>query len=83
MTPFDQFINFLAQGLPGFNPWLIVKLLLLLGLVLYFAFAVIILRQVGLMNETVKTPLGWFLRLIAVVHLAAVIFIFFLGLWWL
>jgi hypothetical protein len=81
MTPFDQFINFLAQGLSGFNPWLIVKLLVLIGLLLYTAFAVIILRQVGLMNETVKTSLGWFLRLLAVVHLAAVILIFFLGLW--
>lgn len=81
MTPFDQFIAFLAHGLPSFNPWLIVKLLLLLGLALYFAFAVIVLRQVILMDETVKSSLGWLLKLLAAIHLIVVVLIFFLSLW--
>ncbi|MFH1840556.1 MAG: DUF5657 family protein [Candidatus Shapirobacteria bacterium] len=81
MTPFDQFIAFLAQGLPGFDPWLIIKIFVLIALFLYLAFAVIVLRQVMLMDETVKSSLGGLFKLLAAVHLVAVVLIFFLSLW--
>jgi hypothetical protein len=83
MTPFDQFIAFLAQGLPGFNLWVIAKILVLIGEILYLAFTVIVLRQVSLMDETVKSSLGWLLKLIAVLHLAAALLLFFFSLFFL
>ncbi len=47
----------------------IIKWFLLAGLVMYLAFAGIIVRQVGVMSETIQDPLNPLIKLFAWVHL--------------
>jgi hypothetical protein len=78
MTPFDQLIQFLTSL--GSNPWVLVKPLFLIGFLLYIAFAVIIVRQVKMMRQTLNGILDLPLKLIALVHLGIAIFIFLIAL---
>lgn len=80
MTPFDSFVQFLANLIPVFSIWWIVKLLFLLALLIYLAFAVIIIRQISLMSKTLHTEFAIPIKLVAWIHLAAVILTFFLAL---
>jgi hypothetical protein len=77
MTPFEQFVQNLAAS--GFNFWFLIKILFIIALALYLAFAVIIVRQVKVMFETLKGMLDWPIKLIAWVHLAIAVFIFILA----
>lgn len=74
MTPLER----LAQVSPLLNALLIVKLFILLGLMLYLIFAMVVVRQVQLMNQTLKGSLNLPLRLFAWVHfgLAVLVFLF-------
>ena len=45
-----------------------VKILFLIGFVVYVVFAFILLRQTKIMRSTVETPLGSKLRIIAILH---------------
>lgn len=54
---------------PTFSIWLVVKLMMLVGLFLYLAFSVIVVRQVVLMSKTLIGEFGDILRLISWVHL--------------
>lgn len=69
MTPAERFLKTLTEFIIRFNTWSLIKALSLVGLLIYVAFAVIVVRQVGLMTRTVNDPLNWPLRLIAWVHL--------------
>jgi len=80
VTPFDRFLQMLATLAPELTIWLLVKLLFLVGLGIYIFFAAIIIRQVGLMNRTLKGTLDVGVRLLAWMHFLAVIFIFILAL---
>lgn len=62
------------------NPWILVKVLFLVGLVLYLAFAVIVVRQVKLMNRTLNGLFDIPLRLFSLVHLIVAIGVFILAL---
>jgi hypothetical protein len=77
MSPFEQ----LLQNLSGttFNPWVLVKLLFLLGLLVYVAFAAVVIRQVGIMNRTLNASFNTFLRLIAWIHLGVAVGIWLLA----
>ena len=77
MTPFEEFVQNLAVS--GFNFWFLIKILFIIALGLYLAFAVIIVRQVKVMFETLKGMLDWPIRLVAWIHLAIAIFIFILA----
>jgi len=77
MTPFEQFIQFLASL--TFNPWILVKLLFLIGLLIYLAFAVIVVRQVNLMIRALNGELETSLRLISWLHLIVAIGVFLLA----
>jgi len=77
VTPFEQFVQNLA--VPGFNFWFLIKILFIIALALYLAFAVIIVRQVKIMFETLKGMLDWPIKLVAWVHLAIAAFIFILA----
>jgi len=79
-TPFDQFVNFIVQLIPVFSIWWLIKLLYLAVLGLYIAFAVIVVRQLKLMSETVKASLNALLSVIAVAHLLVAILVFLLAL---
>jgi len=80
MTQADQFIQFLADLVRDFNIWFLVKILFLIGLTIYLAFAVIVIRQVGLMSKTVNGPLETPIKSIAWIHLLVAIGVFLLAL---
>lgn len=80
MTPFEKFIQFLAEILPRFSIWWLVKGLFVLGLALYLAFAVIVIRQVGLMSKTLNGEFAIPLKLISYVHLLVALAVFLLAL---
>ena len=77
MTPFEEFVQNLT--LSGSNFWFLIKILFIVALSLYLAFAVIIVRQVKIMFETLKGMLDWPIKLIAWVHLGIACFIFILA----
>lgn len=79
MTPADKFIEFLAALIPQLSIFWAVKALFLVGLALYVAFAVIVLRQVGLMNKTLQTGFDLPLKLIAWIHLLGAILSFLIA----
>lgn len=60
--------------------WLIFKLLTLLGLAIYVIFAVVVVRQEQLMTKVLEAASEKMLRVFALFHLAASIFVFFLAL---
>lgn len=80
MTPFDRLLDALFQGDFTLDIWFFVKILFLIGLAFYLAFAVIVVRQVNLMAKAVNVPMEIPLRLIAWVHLLAAIGLFLLAL---
>ncbi|HBC72426.1 MAG: hypothetical protein UX91_C0001G0131 [Candidatus Amesbacteria bacterium GW2011_GWB1_47_19] len=62
----DQVILSLAKG---FNPEKIVKGFFVAGLLMYCAFALIIVRQTGVMSETIEAKYNGVLRAFAWIHL--------------
>lgn len=80
MTPADQFIQFLADLIRNFDIWLLIKTLFLIGLAIYLAFAVIVIRQVGLMSKTVNGTLEIPIKSITWIHLLVAIGVFLLAL---
>jgi len=71
-------INFIENFL-GFSVWGIVKLFFMLAIVLYIIFAVVIVRQVKLMGQTISDKNNYLLSLIAWLHLAIALFVFLLA----
>lgn len=59
---------------------LILKIFVLLGLAVYAIFAVVIVRQESLMAHVLEEAFEPFLRMLAYVHLAAAVGLFFLAL---
>lgn len=64
----------------GFSVWFFVKLLLLFGIAVYLVFAVVVIRQVGLMTETVDMPFDPTLRTLAWAHLIFAMSVFLIAL---
>ena len=71
-------INFIENFL-GFSVWGVVKLFFMLAIVLYIIFAVVIVRQVKLMGQTISDKNNYLLSLIAWLHLAIALFVFLLA----
>jgi len=80
MTPAENFIKFLVKTIPSLSIWLPIKILFIIGLFLYFAFAVIIVRQVGLMGKTLDGEFNLPLKFFALVHLIISLGVFLLAL---
>jgi hypothetical protein len=78
MTPADKFIQLLAGILPSLSIWWLIKGLFVIGIGLYVAFAVIVIRQVDLMAKTLKGDFVSFLKLFSWVHLLVAVFTFLL-----
>jgi hypothetical protein len=78
MTPFERLIEALTSV--TLTPWIIFKILYLLGFLLYIAFAVIVVRQVNLMIQTLNGVLRLPLKIVALIHLGVAVFIFWLAL---
>jgi len=75
MNP-EQFLFFLTS----LSPFIIIKVFVLTILALYIIFALICFRQVDLMNKVVEAQISPVLRLIALIHLGAAVFVFLLSL---
>lgn len=60
----------------GISVWLIVKIFVLLGLVFYFVFALVVVRQVQLMTETLEVGFETQLKILSYLHLAFAILVF-------
>jgi hypothetical protein len=60
----------LTTWLFGLTVFAIVKWLLIIGLTMYLAFAVIIVRQVGVMSEALEDPYNELIKMFAWAHLA-------------
>lgn len=80
MTPFERLMEFLVKTGPTFNLWWLIKGLTLLGLIVYLAFALIVIRQVALMAKTLNGNFSLSLKLVAWGHLLAAGLIFLLAL---
>ncbi len=55
------------------------KLIFLLAFLLYVIFAIVVIRQVFLMEQTINTPLHFVLKVFAVGHLIVSIFVFLMA----
>lgn len=60
--------------------WFIVKLFILLGLVVYLVFSLVVVRQIGLMVDTIQMGFEGFLKLLGWTHLAFAIIVFVIAL---
>ena len=62
--------------LTGISIWLVVKVFVLIAMLLYIAFALVIVRQVQLMTKTLKVGFEFPLKSLSLLHLisAAVLF---------
>jgi hypothetical protein len=76
MTPIEEFLAILIN----INFWNIAKILVLLALSLYFLFALMIVREVNLMNRTLIGVFNLPVRIIAWLHLIFSLVVFSLAL---
>jgi len=60
----------------GISVWLIAKIFVLFGLVIYFVFALVVVRQVQLMTETLEVGFETQLKILSYLHLAFAILVF-------
>jgi hypothetical protein len=67
----EQIFNLLLN----IQVWTIVKWFISFSLLFYILFALIIVRQVNLMCQAIDFPLGWFLKVVAMVHFVGAIII--------
>lgn len=70
----------IAMLLTSLWPWGFVKIFLLTLLLFYAVFAAICLRQIDLMNQMVEAQISPALRMVAIIHLGAAVFVFLLTL---
>lgn len=64
----------------GISIWLIAKIFVLIALFLYILFALVVIRQVKLMTETLRIGLEFPLKTASCLHLAFAIIVFCLAL---
>ncbi len=69
MSGFDQMLLLLQ----GIGIWGVAKLLVVVAIGLYVVFAVVVIRQVQLMSETLKGVLVLPIKLLAYMHLAVAV----------
>jgi len=68
------------QTIVNISPWLIVKIVILILLLMYIFFAAILNRQVTLMNHVLEAKFSPLIKLFALIHVLIIIFIFALAL---
>lgn len=66
--------------LTSLSPWFFVKIFALTLLLFYIIFALIIWRQINLMNRVVEAQISPFLSTIAIFHLGIAVFLFLFAL---
>ncbi|MEK7188820.1 MAG: DUF5657 family protein [Patescibacteria group bacterium] len=60
----------------GISVWLVVKAFFLFAILLYIVFALVVIKQVRLMTDTLEIGLEEIIRLVAYIHLAFAILVF-------
>jgi len=60
--------------------WPIFKVLIMIGLLVYIAFAIVMVKQVNLMNKTLELELEKFVKYLSIGHLVFAVGIFLLSL---
>lgn len=73
-------LNNVLTLLTSFSIWDVAKFFVVFALLLYAAFAAVVVRQAGLMTETLHDQLAVFVKTVAFIHLAVAILVFFLAL---
>lgn len=81
----SQVLSSVATENPGFvfgNLWFILKIGFIILFILYFAFSLIVVRQVQLMTDTLVTEVSPYLRGLTILHagIALAIIVIFIGL---
>lgn len=76
MTPIEE----LLINLINVDIWLVAKILVLVALGLYLLFALMIIKEVDLMNKTLKGIFNLPLRLIAILHFGLAVLVFIIAL---
>jgi hypothetical protein len=56
-------------SLNGFSLWTIAKVFVLFALLVYSAFAGVVVKQVQVMTQTLKSSFSSYLKLVSVIHL--------------
>jgi len=74
-TPFDRFLEFFLT----IQVWSLAKLLVVFGLLLYLGFAVVVIRQVSLMNQALNGAFNLPVKVVAWVHFLLAIAVFLLA----
>lgn len=64
----------------GIDIWFVAKVFVLLGLLVYLAFATVLLRQVMLMTQTIKVSFEQPIRFVSFAHFFLAILVFLLAL---
>jgi len=64
----------------GVSIWTVAKVFVLIGLGIYIIFAIVVVRQVQLMTDTLVVGFEQFVRLIALAHLLFALGVFVLAL---
>ncbi len=64
------------QNMIGINPFIILKIFVLLGLIMYLTFGLVVVRQVQLMSQVVGGGGQEGIKLITLIHMTAIIIIF-------
>jgi hypothetical protein len=57
------------------TPFVIIKFLVLAALTLYLVFGLVMIRQIGLMTDTIKSSINPGLKLIGYIHMLAAILV--------
>lgn len=55
------------------SPWVVVKVFILIILILYLFFAIVLKRQVSLMNQVLEAKFSPFIKFLATIHLLIVV----------
>ena len=81
VSPFELFTNSApsVESIVMVYGWAL-RLLFWAAFILYFLFAVVVVRQVTLMDETIKTPLAPVLKIISWSHLIVALMVLVLAL---
>lgn len=64
------------QNVIGVNPFFVLKILMLIGLLMYLAFGLVVVRQVQLMSQVVGGGGQQGIKIITIIHLVIIILIF-------
>ncbi len=74
MTPFEKLIESLADFSFDFN-WFI-KGFFVIGMLFYFAFGIVVVRQVALMSKTLNGAIDVPIKILAWIHLGMILGLF-------